>query len=76
MAGQAEFTLSGPYNNMNMTGYLTAVPGGCDVNLRDVTIRNASFIYFDREGSLDLYLLSVDLECGTNNWITIDAAVL
>ncbi|TRX56139.1 hypothetical protein FNH22_17325 [Fulvivirga sp. M361] len=76
MATQTEFILAGPYANMNMTGYLSALPEGCDVNLRDVTIRNASFIYFNREGSLDLYLLSFDLNCGGNNWIIIDAAAL
>ncbi|MEO1096718.1 MAG: hypothetical protein AAFX57_03060 [Bacteroidota bacterium] len=58
-----------------MTGYLGAVPTGCSTTLRQSTIRNASFIYFERNGSLDLYLLSFEIDCG-GSWETIDAAAL
>ena len=75
MASQTEFTLAGPYSDMNMTGYLGVVPDGCNANLREATIRNASFVYFDRNGSLDLYLLSFEIDCG-GSWETINSEVL
>ncbi|MEM7106688.1 MAG: hypothetical protein AAF519_00585 [Bacteroidota bacterium] len=75
MASQTEFTLAGPYSNMNMSGYLGAVPSGCTINLREARIRNASFVHFERNGSLDLYLLSFEIDCG-GSWETIDAEAL
>lgn len=72
IATRQEFVLTGPFNNMNMTSYMGSVPSGCNANLRQVTTRNMSFIYFNREGSMNLYLLSFEMDCGNNNWITVD----
>lgn len=67
-----EFILNGPYTGMNMTNYITAVPEDCDLDLRNAAIKEASFVYFDKEGSLDLYLLEFKIQCDDNTWITVN----
>ncbi|MEQ9658350.1 MAG: hypothetical protein RLO00_09470, partial [Fulvivirga sp.] len=73
IGANTEFTLAGPYIEMNMSSYISAVPIGCELDLRDVTVRNAHFVYFDKEGSLDLYLLEFEMLCADGTWNKIDA---
>ncbi|UII30386.1 hypothetical protein LVD17_19020 [Fulvivirga ulvae] len=67
-----EFTLNGTYQHMNMSTYVSTIPETCDVDLRDVTISNVAFVYFNREGSIELSLTSFKIDCN-GTWVTIDA---
>lgn len=67
-----EFKLTGTYQHMNMSTYVSTIPETCEVNLRDVTIRNVAFVYFNREGSIELSLTSFEIDCN-GTWVTIDA---
>lgn len=65
--------LSGTYNHINMNQYVNKLPGGCNADLSDATVKNVTVVFKTLGGEVSIQMAAFDLRCSQSpdTWITI-----
>jgi hypothetical protein len=71
-AGEGQFTLSGTYHHLDMSGFSDRI-SGCVTDLTDATASNLTFLYVIENSNLTLQLMAFTITCGDNSTKTIKA---
>lgn len=70
VTGEGQFTLPGEYQNMDMSAFADKITD-CPVDLRNATIREVDYTYKLEGNELIINLMSFDVYCGGETWLTI-----
>jgi len=68
--GTGTFTLSGPYDNVNIEPFISDISPECAVNLRNASIQNIEVLYRKSE-FLQIKIISMELLCN-GSWVKIE----